>query len=262
MARADFVFQRKLGQGSFGEVFEVTRIADGLRYVIKTMAAQGSSRKEQQDALNEVRLLAGLDHPRVVRYHDSFCEQGQLHIVMELCDGGDLSQLIERQEGVLLAEDDVWQHFAQTLLGLHHLHGAKILHRDLKTRNLFLGEGGVKIGDLGVARLLGASTEFASTMVGTPYYLSPELCENAPYNEKARHVAHGIVPSVARGIVPSVARGIVPSVAHAALHHHSCHAHSAPRRPTCGRSASCSTSCSRSATPSRRATRRRSCSRL
>ena len=226
MARADFVWGRKLGQGSFGEVFEVTRIADGLRYVIKTMAAQGSSRKEQQDALNEVRLLAGLDHPRVVRYHDSFCEQGQLHIVMELCDGGDLSQLIERQEGVLLAEDDVWRHFAQTLLGLHHLHGAKILHRDLKTRNLFLGEGGVKIGDLGVARLLGASTEFASTMVGnpllpllltltltltlarsappttltgahpspnpsqvgTPYYLSPELCENAPYNEKARRM--------------------------------------------------------------------------
>ena len=168
--RADFAWQarRKLGQGSFGEVFEVTRLADGLRYVIKTMAAQGSSRKEQLDALNEVRLLAALDHPRVVRYHDSFCEQGQLHIVMELCEGGDLSQLIERQQGVLLAEDEVWRYFAQTLLGLHHLHGAKILHRDLKTRNLFLGEGGVKIGDLGVARLLGASTEFASTMVGTP----------------------------------------------------------------------------------------------
>ena len=76
---------------------------------------------------------------------------------------------------MLLAEDDVWRHFAQTLLGLHHLHGAKILHRDLKTRNLFLGEGGVKIGDLGVARLLGASTEFASTMVGTPYYLTLTL---------------------------------------------------------------------------------------
>ena len=255
MARADFVFQRKLGQGSFGEVFEVTRIADGLRYVIKTMAAQGSSRKEQQDALNEVRLLAGLDHPRVVRYHDSFCEQGQLHIVMELCDGGDLSQLIERQEGVLLAEDDVWQHFAQTLLGLHHLHGAKILHRDLKTRNLFLGEGGVKIGDLGVARLLGASTEFASTMVGTPYYLSPELCENAPYNEKARRMAHGIVPSVARGIVGTMM--CMPRCTTT----RAMHTHSAPRRPTCGRSASCFTSCSRSATPSRRATRRRSCSR-
>ena len=152
MARADFVWGRKLGQGSFGEVFEVTRIADGLRYVIKTMAAQGSSRKEQQDALNEVRLLAGLDHPRVVRYHDSFCEQGQLHIVMELCDGGDLSQLIERQEGVLLAEDDVWRHFAQTLLGLHHLHGAKILHRDLKTSNVFLTKRNiVKLGDFGIA---------------------------------------------------------------------------------------------------------------
>ena len=84
MSKADFVFGRKLGQGSFGEVFKAKRKADGLDYVIKTMHVHGSSRKEQQDALNEVRLLAGVDHPRVVRYHDSFCEGGKLHIVMEL----------------------------------------------------------------------------------------------------------------------------------------------------------------------------------
>ena len=120
MSKADFVFGRKLGQGSFGEVFKAKRKADGLDYVIKTMHVHGSSRKEQQDALNEVRLLAGVDHPRVVRYHDSFCEGGKLHIVMELCSGGDLAQLIERQKGAPLAEDAGSLHFAQTLLGLHH----------------------------------------------------------------------------------------------------------------------------------------------
>ena len=112
---------------------------------------------------------------------------------MEHCERGDLAMLLEARAAAPLAEGEVWAHLLQTASGLHHLHSRKVLHRDLKAKNLFLAADGVKIGDLGVARLLGASTEFASTVVGTPYYLSPELCENAPYNEKSDVWALGVV---------------------------------------------------------------------
>ena len=191
--RADFIWEEpRLGAGSFGEVHRVRRRADGGTYVIKTIGAS-LSRADQEASLNEVRLLASVDHPRVVRYYDSFVDGGRLHIVMEHCERGDLAMLLEARAGAPLAEGEVWAHLLQTASGLHHLHSRKVLHRDLKAKNLFLAADGVKIGDLGVARLLGASTEFASTVVGTPYYLSPELCENAPYNEKSDVWALGVV---------------------------------------------------------------------
>ena len=191
--RADFIWEEpRLGAGSFGEVHRVRRRADGVTYVIKTISA-ALSRADQEASLNEVRLLASVDHPRVVRYYDSFDDGGRLHIVMEHCERGDLAMLLEARAGAPLAEGEVWAHLLQTASGLHHLHSRKVLHRDLKAKNLFLAADGVKIGDLGVARLLGASTEFASTVVGTPYYLSPELCENAPYNEKSDVWALGVV---------------------------------------------------------------------
>lgn len=71
-------------------------------------------------------------------------------------------------------------------LGLHYLHSFKILHRDIKTINMFLSKDNkIKIGDLGVAKLLNQTNNMAHTIVGTPYYLSPELCEEKPYNHKS-----------------------------------------------------------------------------
>lgn len=82
----------------------------------------------------------------------------------------------------------------QILLGLNHMHSKKILHRDIKTLNVFLDdELSVKLGDMGVAKILSTNTNFAKTIVGTPYYLSPELCEDKPYNEKSDVWALGVV---------------------------------------------------------------------
>ncbi|XP_071304436.1 serine/threonine-protein kinase Nek5 isoform X5 [Agelaius tricolor] len=76
--------------------------------------------------------------------------------------------------------------FVQISLGLKHIHDKKILHRDVKAQNVFLRNNGkvAKLGDFGIARQLNSTTEFAHTCVGTPYYLSPEICENRPYNNK------------------------------------------------------------------------------
>ena len=91
--------------------------------------------------------------------------------------------------------------FFYIYIGLHYLHGKKVLHRDLKTANIFLMKDRnrkspsfkVKIGDLGVAKLLETSTAFAQTVVGTPYYLSPELCSDQPYGDKSDCWALGIL---------------------------------------------------------------------
>lgn len=69
---------------------------------------------------------------------------------------------------------------------MHHLHSQNILHRDLKTLNIFLTkENSIRIGDLGVAKILQSAENFVRSKVGTPYYLSPEVCEDRPYNNKS-----------------------------------------------------------------------------
>jgi len=114
---------------------------------------------------------------------------------MEYCDAGDLNQFlnIQQQLGKCLPEDKIWKYFIQMSLGLAHIHARKILHRDIKTMNMFMTKDDkIKIGDLGVAKVL-FQTQFAKTFVGTPYYLSPEICEEKPYNEKSDIWALGCI---------------------------------------------------------------------
>ena len=129
--------------------------------------------------------MGKLRHPFIVSYCDSFTEDRNLNIIMEFWDGGDLSYFLKQQNKKYLKEEKIWRFFIQICLGLEHIHKNKILHRDIKTLNIFLHKNeAVKIGDLGVAKMLN-SNDFAHTMVGTPFYLSPELCEEKPYNEKS-----------------------------------------------------------------------------
>ena len=103
-----------------------------------------------------------------------------LNIVTELAESGSLYDVVKKRKGAgaPLSEQQIWKYFVQTALGLQHIHSHKILHRDVKTMNIFLSDRDeVKVGDLGVAKVLGNTMDMAQTMVGTPYYLSPELCE-------------------------------------------------------------------------------------
>lgn len=98
---------------------------------------------------------------------------------------GDLYKHINSQRGNLLPEDQILNWFVQLCLALKHVHDRKILHRDIKSQNVFLTKKGVvKLGDFGIARVLNSTVELARTCIGTPYYLSPEICENRPYNNK------------------------------------------------------------------------------
>ncbi|XP_078208201.1 serine/threonine-protein kinase Nek3 isoform X5 [Callithrix jacchus] len=127
-----------------------------------------------------------MKHPNIVAFKECFEAEGHLYIVMEYCDGGDLMQKIKQQKGKLFPEDMILNWFTQMCLGVNHIHKKRVLHRDIKSKNIFLTQNGkVKLGDFGSARLLSTPMAFACTYVGTPYYVPPEIWENLPYNNKS-----------------------------------------------------------------------------
>nr|XP_022325749.1 serine/threonine-protein kinase Nek1-like isoform X1 [Crassostrea virginica] len=177
---------RQIGEGAFGKAILVKKKNDGKQYVIKEINIRKMSPKERQDSKKEVAVLAQLSHPNIVTYRESFEEIGNLFIVMDFCEKGDLYSKINSQRGILFPEEQVMDWFVQICLAIKHIHDRKILHRDIKSQNIFLSaDGSVRLGDFGIAKVLGSTVELARTCIGTPYYLSPEIVENRPYNNKS-----------------------------------------------------------------------------
>ncbi|XP_032188455.1 serine/threonine-protein kinase Nek1 isoform X3 [Mustela erminea] len=185
---------QKIGEGSFGKAILVKSTEDGKQYVIKEINISRMSNKEREESRREVAVLANMKHPNIVQYRESFEENGSLYIVMDYCEGGDLFKRINAQKGILFQEDQILDWFVQICLALKHVHDRKILHRDIKSQNIFLTKDGtIQLGDFGIARVLNSTVELARTCIGTPYYLSPEICENKPYNNKSDIWALGCV---------------------------------------------------------------------
>nr|XP_036854769.1 serine/threonine-protein kinase Nek1 isoform X8 [Manis javanica] len=189
-----YVRLQKIGEGSFGKAILVKSTEDGRQYVIKEINISRMSSKEREESRREVAVLANMKHPNIVQYRESFEENGSLYIVMDYCEGGDLYKRINAQKGIFFQEDQILDWFVQICLALKHVHDRKILHRDIKSQNIFLTKDGtIQLGDFGIARVLNSTVELARTCIGTPYYLSPEICENKPYNNKSDIWALGCV---------------------------------------------------------------------
>ena len=175
---------KEVGSGSFGAAILV-RDGTGKNYVLKAIDISRMGAKERKDAANEVKVLSSLKHPYIVAYKDSFIEDGFLNIVMEYADGGDLFTRIQKAKKSMtkFPEQQILRWFTQALLALKFIHDKHILHRDLKSQNFFLmNNGKLKIGDFGIAKVLDNTAACAQTTIGTPYYLSPEICQERPYS--------------------------------------------------------------------------------
>ena len=145
--------------------------------------------KDKQDTLNEAKILEKLDHPNIIKFKEVFIANKPLktlNIVTEYADGGDLSLAIKNQRKEYFKESQILDYFTQICLAIKHIHGKHIIHRDLKSQNIFLTKTGlVKLGDFGIAKNLNCTWQKAKTMIGTPYYLSPEIVNNKPYSFKS-----------------------------------------------------------------------------
>ncbi|XP_074671877.1 serine/threonine-protein kinase Nek3 isoform X3 [Strix aluco] len=176
---------RVLGEGSFGRALLVHHRISDQKYAMKEIRLPMSS-SDVENSRKEAVLLAKMKHPNIVAYKESFEADGHLYIVMEYCDDGDLMQKIKHQRGKLFPEDTILHWFVQMCLGVKHIHDKRVLHRDIKSKNVFLTQNGkVKLGDFGSARLLAHPVSYACTYVGTPYYVPPEIWESMPYNNKS-----------------------------------------------------------------------------
>lgn len=187
LGKHNYVKIKKVGEGSFGAAILVQHSSDrdkDTKAIVKMIDVSRASKQEKDDALKESKVLSELKHPYIVRYRESFHEDGWLCIVMDYCEGGDLSDRIKkmRQSGKVFPQEQVLRWFTQAILALKYIHDLHILHRDLKSGNFFLSKSGnIKMGDFGIAKVLECTAACAQTQIGTPYYLSPEICQGKPY---------------------------------------------------------------------------------
>jgi NIMA (never in mitosis gene a)-related kinase len=186
-----------LGKGSYGAAILVElRSNPAQKFVIKEIIIGHLKPAEQVSARQEAEVLNQMKHSNITMYVESFVESSKLYIVMEHADGGDISESIKRRKanGNLYPETEAMRIFVQICLAMKHVHEANILHRDLKSQNIFLTtKGVVKLGDFGIAKVLDASDDQARTQIGTPYYLSPEICESKPYGRQSDVWSLGVV---------------------------------------------------------------------
>ena len=184
----DFQIISKLGEGAYSTVYKVRRFQDNNIYALKKVKLLNLSEKEKQNALNEVRILASVKSQFVISYKEAFFDEkdSTLCIIMEYADNGDLYQkIVEHKKSAKFFEEiDIWKIFIQLVKGLKALHELNILHRDLKSANVFLcTDGSAKLGDLNVSKV--ARKGLGYTQTGTPYYASPEVWKDQPYDNKS-----------------------------------------------------------------------------
>ena len=185
---SDFEILSEIGYGSFGTVYKVRRKSDGIIYALKKVNLSQLKPKEKANSLNEIRILASINNKNIIQYKESFFDKitNSLCLVMEYAEYGDLEKKISirQKKNFYFTEYQIINIIIQIIKGLKCLHDYNIMHRDIKSANIFLFKDNVvKIGDLNVSKIL--KNHLNNTQTGTPYYASPEVWDNKSYDFKS-----------------------------------------------------------------------------
>lgn len=199
-APGDQYYMRKVvGSGASGTAVIGRRKRDNLGVIAKVIDISEMNQRQLDRTRSEVECLSSCRHSAIIQYlmHEEN-GNGKLLVVMELADAGDLGFQIKhrRDTGAKFLEHEVTLMFVQVVMALDYIHSQGILHRDLKPANIFVKANGlVKVGDFGLSKMYdeNVSLEVASSLVGTPYYLAPEVWKREMYNKKADMFSLGVL---------------------------------------------------------------------
>ncbi|OAF64071.1 hypothetical protein A3Q56_08221, partial [Intoshia linei] len=182
----DNIFEKikTVGKGAYGRAILYKRIYDDALFIIKKILITDLSPDERHNTVNEIKILSMLSHKNIISYLDSYEKGNYIMIEMEFANDGNLGEYLSKNNS-LLSEKVVLSMFFQILSAVKYIHQRAIIHRDIKTQNVFRFKCGLlKLGDFGISKILSTKC-MASTVLGTPYYISPEICEGKDYNEKS-----------------------------------------------------------------------------
>ena len=173
----NYEFLGNIGQGMSGKVYKARHKKENRFYAIKKLNFNEINEKERIAIQDEVNLLKGLKHPNIVTYKDSFFDSDNcLNIVMVFCEMGDMYTKIHKQKGEYFPEEQILLWLAQLCLALSYVHDKQILHRDIKTQNIFIqNEHTIRIGDFGIAKGYNQNQDLGGSLIGTPLYMAPEV---------------------------------------------------------------------------------------
>ncbi|CAG4937365.1 unnamed protein product [Colias eurytheme] len=178
---------KTIGQGTYGNVYLCEKRKDKELTIVKDIELNIKIPAHNKDIANEVNILSSMNHPNVIKFYNCYYVENHVLISMEYATSGNLAEYMYQRCPKLIKQQEILFFFCQVLLGVHYIHSLDIIHRDLKAENILLtGENGVlvKIGDFGISKML-ASAKKTATVIGTPYYLAPELCEGKLYDTKS-----------------------------------------------------------------------------
>lgn len=189
---ADLELMELLGEGAYGAVYRAKWVAGVGRLpsvppdevpevAVKILPADDG----QEDLKKEIGIMLDCSSPYIVQLHDCYYKDHEAWLVMDICTGGSASDIIEAC-GVTLDEQELRAAMAWSLLGLQYLHGGRKLHRDIKAGNVLLtADGRAKLADFGVSKEVNTMQDKARTVIGTPYWMAPEVIQETPYDAKA-----------------------------------------------------------------------------
>lgn len=187
----NYFIKNKIGKGSFSNVFKGYHKDDHKReYAIKVIYTKDMTGKLLQNLQNEISVLMKINHPNIIKLHDTFKTKKCIYIVLEYCDDGDLYNYIKTNGKI--EEEYCRKLFTQASHGLYYLWINNLIHRDIKPHNFLLSSGVLKIADFGFIKYL-EEAKMADTLCGSPIYMAPEILKYGKYDAKVDLWSMGVV---------------------------------------------------------------------